>query len=382
MALHIWGRHGGPAEGIVYEPTGMVLVIAADMVRGVLHASRVRRARPQWTIQVYTPPRAWPFSTWAVLAFMWHLAPKGTPTGTVVETARDLPAWPADQDFLWRRPQSGLLVAPAAEGFSLAATLQRHSDKRARHFLQTGMVLAAPPDSGWPWVAAEAHPLPDPWILPLWYLPTGTLAHTAQAVKGAFPPPQPPGVALLRSLQAGAAWIRWQEEDRRRSPYFHLVQGQGREHGNRGMGGDRARHGVQVDNRGRPAAHAIATGVPQPSASGPPLGPPSRPHTGSVEGHAEPPQGVDGDPGCTVPAGAGTRAAHGQHARGPPRPAQGVGPYGTAHRRGAPTWRWNPYGCSTRRPTSSLQARQTAWPAWDCNAASRPHTPEAGSNSG
>ena len=25
------------------------------MVRGVLHASRVRRARPQWTIQVYTP---------------------------------------------------------------------------------------------------------------------------------------------------------------------------------------------------------------------------------------------------------------------------------------------------------------------------------------
>ena len=55
---------GGPAEGIIVEPSGMVLVLAADMVRGVLHASRVRRARPQWAIQVYTPPRAWPLSTW------------------------------------------------------------------------------------------------------------------------------------------------------------------------------------------------------------------------------------------------------------------------------------------------------------------------------
>ena len=63
VALHTWGRHGGPAEGIIVEPSGMVLVLAADMVRWVLHASRVRRACPQWTIQVYTPPRAWPFST-------------------------------------------------------------------------------------------------------------------------------------------------------------------------------------------------------------------------------------------------------------------------------------------------------------------------------
>ena len=39
-----------------------------------------------------------------------------------------------------------------------------------------------------------------------------------------------------------------------------------------------------------------------PSTGGPPLGPPPRPHTGSVEGHAEPPQGVDDEPGCTVPA--------------------------------------------------------------------------------
>ena len=46
VALHTRGRHGGPAEGIIVEPSGMVLVLAADMVRGVLHASRVRRARP------------------------------------------------------------------------------------------------------------------------------------------------------------------------------------------------------------------------------------------------------------------------------------------------------------------------------------------------
>ena len=63
VALPTRGRHGGPLEGIVLEPTGMVLVLAAEMVGGMLHASRVQRARPQWTIKVYTPPQAWPFST-------------------------------------------------------------------------------------------------------------------------------------------------------------------------------------------------------------------------------------------------------------------------------------------------------------------------------
>ena len=235
VALHTRGRHGGPAEGIVVEPSGMVLVLAADMVRGVLQASRVRRARPQWAIQVYTPPRAWPFSTWAVLAVMWHLAPEDAPTGTAEEVARNLHAWPTDQDFPWRRPRGGLPVAPAAEGFSLAATLQRHPDKRARHFLQTGTVPAGLPDSGWRWDAGGAQPLPDPWVLRLWYLPMGPLAHATQAVKGAFPQPLLPGVALLRSLQAGAAWVRWREEDGRPSPYSPLVQGQALLHAE-GMG--------------------------------------------------------------------------------------------------------------------------------------------------
>ena len=88
------------------EPTGMVLVLAAELVRGVLHASRVRRARPQWTIQVYNPQRALPFSTWAVLAIRWHLAPEGTPMGTVEEIARDLHAWPANMDFSGADPKA------------------------------------------------------------------------------------------------------------------------------------------------------------------------------------------------------------------------------------------------------------------------------------
>ena len=226
VALHTRGRHGGPAERIIVEPSGMVLVLAADMVPGVLHASRVRRARPQWTIQVYTPPRAWPFSTRAVLAVMWHLEPEDAPTGTAEEITRDLHTLLAGEDFPWRRPRGGLPVAPAAEGLSVAATLQRHPDKRARHFLQTGTVPAAPPDSEWRWHAGEAQPLPGPWVLPLWYLFMGTLAPATQAVKGAFPQPLLPGVALLRSLQAGAAGVRWREEGGRPSPYFPLVQGQ------------------------------------------------------------------------------------------------------------------------------------------------------------
>ena len=32
VPLHTRGRHGGPAEKIVVQPTGMVLVLAADMV--------------------------------------------------------------------------------------------------------------------------------------------------------------------------------------------------------------------------------------------------------------------------------------------------------------------------------------------------------------
>ena len=135
LRLHTWGRHGGRAEGIVMEPTGMVLVLAADMIRGVLHLSRLRHAHPQWTIQVYTPPRAGPFSTWAILAIMSHLASEGTPAASVEDIAKDLRASQAGQDFPWHRPRDDFPVASAVEGLSLGATLQPHHDKMARPFL-------------------------------------------------------------------------------------------------------------------------------------------------------------------------------------------------------------------------------------------------------
>ena len=116
VSLHTRGRHGGPPEGIGVESTGMVLVLAAVIVRGVLHASDGRRARPQWTIQVSTTPRAWPFSTWAVLAVMWHVAPEGTPKGTAEGIAWDLHAWPADQDFPWRNPRGASQWRPRQRG--------------------------------------------------------------------------------------------------------------------------------------------------------------------------------------------------------------------------------------------------------------------------
>ena len=229
----------------------------------MLHASRVRQARPQWTIQVYTPLRAWPLSTWAVPAVMWHLAPEDAPTGTAEEIAQDLHTWPAGQDYPWRRLRGGPPVAPAAEGLSLAATLQRHPDKRARHFLQTGTVPAAPPDSEWRWDAGEAQPLPGPSALPLWYLPMGTLARATQAVKGAFPQPLLPGLALLRSLQAGAAWVRWREGGGHSSPYFLLVQGQALLHAE-GMG--TVEWGAMVPGT---ACRWITAAAPQPMRSPP-----------------------------------------------------------------------------------------------------------------
>ena len=176
----------------------------------------------------------------------------------------------------------------------------RHCDKRARHFLQTGSVPAAPPDSEWRWDAGGAQPRPDPGVLLLWYLPMGTLAHAAQAVKGAFPQPLLPGVALLRGLQAGVAWVRWREEDGRPSPYFPLLQSQALLQDN-DMG--TAECGAIVPDTAcrwttvaPPATHAITTGVPLPPTGGPLLGPHPRPHKGSVEGHAKPPQGVDDKP--------------------------------------------------------------------------------------
>ena len=147
VALHTRDRHGGLAEGLIVIPTRMVLVLAADMVRVVLHTSWVRRARPQWTIPVYSPPRACQFFPWAVLAIMWHLAAEGTQRDNTEDIAWALHTWPVDGDFPWHSPRGDLPVAPAVEGLSLTATAQRHSNKMVRPFLQTGTVW--PPRQDW-----------------------------------------------------------------------------------------------------------------------------------------------------------------------------------------------------------------------------------------
>ena len=91
----------------------------------------------------------------------------------------------------------------------------------------------------------------------------GTLAHAAQAVKGAFPQPLLPGVALLRSVQAGGAWVRWREEGGRPSPYFPMVKGQALLHAE-GMG--TVEWGAIVPNT---ACRWITVAAPHPMRSPP-----------------------------------------------------------------------------------------------------------------
>ena len=161
----------------------------------------------------------------------------------------------------------------------------------------------------------------------------GTLAHATQAVKGAFRKPLLPGVALHHSLEGGAAWVRWREEGGRSSPYFPLVQSQALLHAE---GMVTVEWGAIVPGtacrwitaaapqpmRWPPACHRLLLVVPS-------LAPQHAPYEGRMEGHTEPHQGVANKPGCTVPAGAGARTAHGPHTWVPPRPAQGVGSHRT-----------------------------------------------------
>ena len=69
------------------------------------------------------------------------------------------------------------------------------------------------------------------------------------------------------------------------------------------MKSNRTRHSVQVDHSDHCTTHVVATGVPPPPTDSPILDPPPRPHKGSVEGHAEQPQGVDDGPGRPMPTG-------------------------------------------------------------------------------
>ena len=130
-----------PGRGNVMEPAEDLLVLATDMVRGVLDESRVQRARPQWTIQVYTPPGGWSFSTCICTVCIWaymymgsarrHAAPgtRGHLHGQHGRIGPGPPHLAVDQDFPRRRPEGGLWVPPAVEGLSLGATLQRHANQ-------------------------------------------------------------------------------------------------------------------------------------------------------------------------------------------------------------------------------------------------------------
>ena len=339
VALHTRGRQGGPADRIIVEPSGMVLVLAADMVRGVLHASPVRRACPQWTIQVYTPPGG--VALLHVGGARRHVAP-GTGGRPIRDRGGNRPGPP----HLAGRPGLPLAQAPG----------RPPSCTRGRGAQPRGNPPTAPRQGGTP-LPADGHgpgrptrlrvamgrrggataagPLGPPVVVfahghpgPRQSSPQGNFPAAAPPWRG--PAPQPPGGGHLGTV-----------EGRRRAlePLFPPGPAPGaaprQGHGDRGMGGDRARHGVQVDHSGRPTAHAIAPDVPPPPTDVPLFGPRTALYEGRVEGHTEPHQGVANKPGCTVPAGAGARTAHGPHTRGPPRPAQGVSSHGAPQRRGA-----------------------------------------------
>ena len=256
VALHTRGRHGGPAEGIIVDPSGMVLVLAADMVRGVLHASRVRRACPQWTIQVYTPPRAWPFSTWAVLAVMWHLAPEDAPTGTAEDIARDLHTWPADQEYPWRRPRGGLPGGTSGRGAQPLGNPPTAPRQAGAPLPADGNGPGHPARlrvaMGRRGGATTAGPLDPPVVV----LAHGHLGPRHPGRQGGFPAAAPPRRGPASQPAGGSRLGTVEGREGALEPLFPHGPRPGadpcRGHGDRRMGGDRARHGVQVDHGGRP----------------------------------------------------------------------------------------------------------------------------------
>ena len=183
--------------------------------------------------------------------------------------------------------------------------------------------------------ATTAGPLDPPVVV----LTHGHLGPRHPGRQGGFPAAAPPRRGPAPQPAGGGRLGTVEGREGALEPLFPHGPRPGadpcRGHGDRGVGGDRARHGVQVDHGGRPTAHAIAAGVPPPPADGPLVGPPARLYKGRVEGRTEPHQGVANEPGYAVPAGTGARTAHGPHTRGPPCPTQGVGPQEAAQRRSA-----------------------------------------------
>ena len=205
----------------------------------------------------------------------------------------------------------------------------------------------------------------------------GTLAHATEAVKGAFLQTLLPGVVLLRSLQAGAAWVRWREEGGRPSPYFPLVQGQALLHAE-GMGtvgwgailpGTACRWitaAAPQPMRSRPACHRLLRVIPS-------LAPQhalTRDVWSAMLSHTR--EWLT-NPGARYPPGPVLEQLR--------APTPGV--RHALHTVSALTEQLNDEmldlaletcPCFTRRPTSHPGARPTAWATWVCSAASRPRT--------
>ena len=264
VALHTRGRHGGPAEGIINCGT-LGNGAGPGGGHGPRGAPRVPRAAGVPTVD---HPGVDPPAGVALLhvgGARRHVAP-----GTRGRPHRDRGGHRPGPPHLAGRPGLPLAQAP---GRPPGGTRGRGAQPR-------GNPPTAPRQAGTP-LAADGHGPGHParlrvamgrgggataawlWTLPLWYLPMGSLAHATQAVKGAFPQPLLPGVALLCSLQAGAAWVRWKEGKGRSSPYFCMVQGRALVHAE-GMG--TVEWGAIVPGT---ACRWIATAAPQPMHSPP-----------------------------------------------------------------------------------------------------------------
>ena len=201
----------------------------------------------------------------------------------------------------------------------------------------------------------------------------------AQAVKGAFPRLQPPAVALLCSLQAGAAWIRWREEDGRSSLYFPLEQGQAPLHAEDMKTMDWV--AIVPDT----ACRWITAAAPQPMQSPPachrllqtvPLLAPRHALTRQVRrAMLIHPGEWMGTPGARYPPGPVL-----EQVTAPTPGSRHVLPGASAPTEQLSDEVQDLALESLRVPYP--QAHQTTLPAWDCSAASRPHTREAWWNSG
>ena len=233
------------------EPTGMVLLLAADMVRGVLHASRV------WRAPAVDHPGVHPFTGVALLhmgSARRHVAPgtgeqphrhrggnrPGPPRlagrpGLPLAQAPGRPASGARGGGV--QPRSDRPATPRQEGAPLPA--DRHGSGRPARLRvapgRGGGTTATGPMDPPAMVRVRGHPGPyrPSRLWGFFTAPNSRCGPAPQpACRGGLDTPARRGLAPKPVLPPGAG------------PGAASRGG----HGNRAMGGDCARHGVQVDN--------------------------------------------------------------------------------------------------------------------------------------